>query len=302
MKKVYIVLPVFNRLAATRAFLKSVRKQTYTNYEVVICDDGSSDGTGEYLRENAPWVTLIQGTGNLWWTAGINRCIRNVLSRCEEDDYFLTINNDTYIPPSFLEQKMQRAAEFPSCIIGSACVYMEDPEFIETSGFNMDFQRCVARSLTARGERRGPGHNGVVSVTHLPGKGVLIPAVVFRELGLYDEVALPHYHADTDLTLRATEAGYRVLVDFDSVVYSDINLNNMTIPGQSMTIKDIVKTFRGPYSPNNFRICNSFAKKHFKGRRRFTYLIKTYTKIIGGMTLRYLRSKIRPVNSNDATS
>jgi GT2 family glycosyltransferase len=293
---VYIVFPVHNRIESTKDFLTSLSKQSAQNYKLVICDDGSTDGTGEYLSTHHPDVTVIQGTGQLWWTAGINKCVHHVLENSSDSDYILTLNNDILLPDNYIEQKLQRASEYPDAIIGTLCVYSDNKKIIETSGYVMGFEKCEGKRLTRPGEKRTEKHKGVVEVTHLPGKGVLLPVKVFKDIGLYDEVNLPQYHADTDLILRAHKAGYCVLVDFDSVIYSDVNANNMVLPTHAITLKGIVDTFRGPYSMNNFSIYNNFAKKHFPDRR-VKYLLKTYFKIIGGLARRYLQYRLRRLKS-----
>ena len=98
---------------------------------------------------------------------------------------------------------------------------------------------------------KGEQHKGVIEVTHLPGKGVLFPVKAFRDVGLYDEVNLPQYNAYTYLVLRAYKAGYKVLLDYDSIVFSEVNTNNMSLPMQKITIKGIINTFVGPHSMNS---------------------------------------------------
>ena len=286
----YIVFPVFNRLEATKRFLNTLKKQTVSNYKLILCDDGSTDGTGEYLRESHPDVVILEGEGDLWWTAGINKCVNYVLSHCNDSDYILTINNDVTLPGNYLEQKLLRAKEYPRSIIGSLCVYSDDEEIIETSGYVMDFQKCENRRLTRPSEKRTEKHRGVWEATHLPGKGVLIPVAVFNSIGLYDEINLPQYHADTDYVLRAHSAGFKVLVDFDSLVLSEVNINNMVLPKTEITLSGIAKTFIGPYSMNNFTIYNRFAMKHFPDNR-WKYLFKLYAKIVSGLVKRYVKWK-----------
>ena len=287
---VYIALPVHNRLESTRSFLQCIFRQTYRPMKVVICDDGSTDGTSEYIRQHYPQVQLVQGNGQLWWTGGINKTLEVILTEADDSDFVLTINDDVVLDEHYLAQKIARARAYPGAIIGSACVYLHDPERIETSGLRMDFQRCVSESITKTGEKFRERFKGMVAVTHLPGKGVLIPVAVFRTIGVYDQEKLPHYHADSDFTLRAHRAGYAVYVDFDSVIKSDVNLKNMVIPGQKMTLAAILKTFRGPYAPNNFRIYYNFAAKHFPRRTQsWCFLVKKYLRIFGGLARRYFQ-------------
>jgi GT2 family glycosyltransferase len=288
-KTVFIVFPVHNRITETKAFLASLAQQTVGNYKVVICDDGSTDGTAEYISNNYPDVVLIEGTGDLWWTAGINRCVRYVLSHCNESDYILTLNNDTTLPANYIEQKLERAGQYPNTIIGSLCVYADNRNMIETSGYIMNFAKCRGERLTRPGELRNERHTGVAEVTHLPGKGVLLPVKVFKDIGLYDEANLPQYHADTDLVLRAHKKGYKVLIDFDSIVYSEVNRNIMALPTNKISLQNMLRSF-GPHSINNFRVYNNFAVKHFPDNR-FKFLLVTYAKTIGGMIKRYLKYK-----------
>lgn len=288
---VYVVFPVHNRLESTQRFLKSLKQQTFENFQVVICDDGSTDGTGEYLSSHHPEVVVLEGDGNLWWSAGINKCIEYVLSHCHESDFVLTINNDALLPDWYLKQKMARAEEYRDSIIGSLGVYADNEELIETSGYILDFDSAKLQHLTKPGDVRSGIHKGMQEVTHLPGKGVLLPVKVFRDVGLYDAANLPQYHADTDLVLRAHKSGYKVFVDFDSIVYSEVNTNNMVLPSDRITIKGMLNTFVGPYSMHNFRVRNYYAKKHIPNNRRFRYLFTSYVKIIGGQLKRYLRYK-----------
>lgn len=291
MKKIFVVFPVHNGLEQTIQFMESLGKQSYQNYEVIVCDDGSVDGTSEYLKNNYPAVKVVQGTGDLWWTGGINMCVERALQECETGDFILTINNDVILDDHYLQQKITRSEQYPNTIIGSLCVFMSDPDLIETSGIIVDFDKCDSVSLTKNGEKRTQAHTGIVDATTLPGKGVLIPVKVFKEIGLYDQDNFPHYHADTDFILRAFKAGYRVVVDFDSLVYSDVNYKNMTLPSNMMTVKNIVATFRGPYSQNNWQIKCNYAKKHF-GLKWRRYLVIKYIRIVGGLVVRYLRFKL----------
>jgi len=276
MKKIYVVFPVFNGLDSTAEFLQSMEAQAFDNYQIVICDDGSTDGTKDFILRNYPDVVVVDGAGDLWWTGGINECVKYVLDNCEENDFILTINNDVTIDSDYLQQKIERANECPGSIIGSLCVYMDNHDLIETSGFVVDYDKCTASSITKRGEIRGDLHKGVVDVNYLPGKGVLIPVSVFNKIGLYDDNRFPHYHADSDFVLMANEAGYRVLVDYESIVYSDVNLKNMTIASEIMTLSNILKTFQGRYTPNNYMVIKNFSKKHFSKKWK-KYLIKKHT-------------------------
>lgn len=287
---VYVVVPVFNRLLTTMRFMESMQRQSYPNFQVVICDDGSTDGTGEYLKSLEGQVIVVQGTGDLWWSGGINRCVEYVLEHAPEDALVITLNDDVDLGADYISQKVKRSFERPGAIIGSLCVYQTDHDVIETSGLLMNFKTCMAKPLVVQGAKRSHiNFQGCVSVTHLPGKGVLVPLNVYRQIGLYDAKRLPHYHADTDFTLRAYERGIEVLVDFDSIVMSEVNVANMGV-SSAITLRGIAKTFDAKKGVNGFPAYKNFALSHFPNRW-LQYLCVTYIKILLGLTRRYFVSK-----------
>jgi len=96
----YIIIPIFNRIEYTKGCLLSLYKQTYKNFKIVVINDGSTDGSGKVLERDFPSVHVINGDGNLWWTAATNLGVKFALKNGA--DYILTLNNDTIATPDFL--------------------------------------------------------------------------------------------------------------------------------------------------------------------------------------------------------
>ena len=78
------------------------RKSTTRNFEIVVVDNGSVDGSPEKLLENAPEIRLIRNATNLGFAGGCNVGMRDALRR--GTDYVLLLNNDTIVAPDFLSQ------------------------------------------------------------------------------------------------------------------------------------------------------------------------------------------------------
>ncbi len=83
-KTIAIIIPVRNSLEYTKkclAVLENLTAKAVSNawrYEVVVVDDGSDDGTEDWIRANHPAVHLCFGDGSLWWSGGINLGMRYV--------------------------------------------------------------------------------------------------------------------------------------------------------------------------------------------------------------------------------
>lgn len=199
----FVVIPVHNRRDLTRACLQCLSKQTWAAFHIIIVDDGSSDGTGKMILEEFPQVILLRGDGDLWWTRSINLGVKEALSRGA--DYILTLNDDTEPPFAFIEQILAGSETHPLTLIGCCAVSIKTGEIVYT-GENLNW-------LTAKNKKVPPvqeGDNPLVPVSHFPGRGLLIPAQVFHEIGLYDNKHFPQMVADVDLTLRASRAGYSI--------------------------------------------------------------------------------------------
>ena len=64
--KLYVVIPVFNRIQHTTRCLQTLERQSCGNFTIVLVDDGSTDGTARLIEKRFPWVHRIAGNGS-WW-------------------------------------------------------------------------------------------------------------------------------------------------------------------------------------------------------------------------------------------
>lgn len=206
-----IVIPVHNRRAITQDCLSSLFKQIYTNYKVIVIDDGSTDGTAAMIAEQFPQVTVLRGDGNLWWSRATNMGVEHALN--DGAEYILTLNDDTIAPPDFLENMMRWAQKTPNALLGAYAIdaVTGSPVY---GGEIINWITASSVSLLDRlsAEKRV----GLHRVTHFPGRGLLIPAEVFRRIGDFDAKRFPQLAADYDFTHRAIRAGYLVFCNYDA--------------------------------------------------------------------------------------
>lgn len=227
--RVAVVIPVRNRLAATVRFLESFRQVSYPAYTLVVVDDGSTDGTGDVLREQFPEVVCLKGDGNLWWARSTNLGVRYALE--QGYSHVLTINNDTLVSPDFLTHLVRTSLAHPGCIIGSRINFLSHPRVIWSVGGYMNWQEGIILQLRDHGgqeEEVLASRANPCPVEILTGCGTLVPAECYRRVGLYDAHSCPQYHADSEFILRAGKRGHAALVDLEAVIWNDVTSTCMS--------------------------------------------------------------------------
>ena len=100
--KVSIITLTWNSYEVTRDCLLTLKKLDYPNFEIVVVDNGSTDGSQQQLAREFPDVRRICNATNLGFAGGNNVGIRDALAR--DADYLLLLNNDTIVSPSFLRE------------------------------------------------------------------------------------------------------------------------------------------------------------------------------------------------------
>jgi len=221
MKKIFVLLPVFNRLEYTKKCLASFYRQRHTNFQIILVDSDSTDGTREYVRSHFPEVIIIHGTNEWWWTRAMQEGLQLALKLAKTGDYVLEMNNDCVFEPGYLNQLLKTSQKYRKSIVGSMCVSIDDPSYVVEAGIRIHWPTGlvwgVAPAISTQKEYFQK-MEVVDKLDALPGKGTLIPIKVFLDLGGYAVKELPHYIADYELTNRAKRAGYTLLVDTRAIV------------------------------------------------------------------------------------
>lgn len=286
-KELYIVIPVFNRKDLLLKCLDSLSKQTYKNFGVVVTDDGSTDGTEEVLREYYPEVIIVKGDGNYWWTKSINEAVKQAIK--EGCDYIMTLNDDLVVKEDYLEKMVNVIKETPKSIIGSLVVSDEEKPRLIYAG--VEKENYWIGKVYKRGKlycEYDWSLHGVANDRALPGRGVIYSVKLIDEIGLYDEKTFPQYAADDDFSLRAAKAGYKVMINLDAIIYSNIDETGAFKVGRKMGIIYTIKTLFNFKSSNNLKNMWIMTLRHFpyKWYIPIIFPIKVLRTIIGTLKSR----------------
>jgi len=168
MMKIWICIPVFNRIEFTLKCLATMKAQIFQNFTVVICDHGSTDGTTERIKRDYPETVVINTDSNLWWTGAMNRCVEYVLQQAATDDYLLTLNNDTELPSNYLAKFADYAAKYPHAILTSVVLDIDTGKRVPV-GHRQNWLTAQAKALTFENDHL-PDDKNVLEVTHASGR------------------------------------------------------------------------------------------------------------------------------------
>ena len=265
---VYVITPVHNRREITRNFLECLRRQSLRDFEVVIIDDGSTDGTSSMIAEEFDEVSLLTGDGALWWTGATNVGLRYALAKAADDDYVLIINDDVEIDDDYLDRMTSFAARHPRALVGSVIVDVKDPDRIVDGGRLRNWITAKLEILHRGLPLSSFSRDDFFEVAQLSGRGMLAPVRLFREIGLYDAERFKH-RGDTELPVRAARHGYRLLMYYGAAVRSHTDLTNATEMGR-YRLGDFRKYFFDFRSSGSVAFRYNFAVSTYRSPLQFT--------------------------------
>jgi N-acetylglucosaminyl-diphospho-decaprenol L-rhamnosyltransferase len=203
-KHVAALMAVHNRLALTQRCVACLRAAADgARLEIVVVDDGSTDGTGEWLAAQ-PDVTVLRGDGGLWFGGAMDRGLRHLNARgAEGPEFVLILNNDTYVRPGALARMIAEAG--PRTVVATA-YWTEDRRELSTTGYVWKrWNGLVDASRT----KQWPVDGGrpTVAVDAVSTTVVLVPAALLRAAKLPDAALHPHNRYDAILSARLRDAG-----------------------------------------------------------------------------------------------
>lgn len=250
MKHIAALLTVFNRKQQTLACLDRLFNQDIPegySLAVYLVDDGCTDGTTAAILEQFPKkVNIIQGDGTLFWNRGMHLAW-TVAAKERDYDYYLWINDDTFIYDDCIKRLLRESLEFDdkAIVVGSTCA-VGNRDKITYGGWQN------GKIITNVHERQW--------CDAINGNIVLVPKYVFAILGMNDPY-FRHAAGDTDYGLRAKEKGVKCFIGKDIFGECDLHDRPTVWMDPSQPFKKRWNNFFSPLGNNPFEFFY-FKKKH----------------------------------------
>jgi GT2 family glycosyltransferase len=280
--RLYILLPVHNRREITRGFVACLQAQTFTDFHLVLIDDGSDDGTAEMVREEIPAATVLRGNGDWWWAGSLQRGLDWLQGNVPDGDaLILFINDDVRFEPDYLAHAVHIMTGRRGVLMLSRFRRPGDGA-IHESGIAADLKRMrfeVAKSAE--------------EINCLSTRGLFVHWSDVRAIGDFHPKLLPHYLSDLEYTLRACRRGFRCETSAELVV----ELNEATT-GYHQLAERKFSTYLGKYfskkSPINPVYWSSFVLLTCGPLRAAVNLARIWAGAVGNIIKAFLSSRRPP--------
>jgi GT2 family glycosyltransferase len=207
-----LIIPNWNGERVLHTCLESLRRQSFQNFETVLVDNGSTDGSVELVRRHFPEVRLIPLRENGGFSAAVN-----VGLGVSNAEYAALLNPDTEADPGWLEALIRAAERHPeTSFFASKLVDFYDRRILDGAGDAL--RRSGLPYRLGHGELDRGHFDREAYVFGACAAAALYRRTLFEQIGPFDEDFFA-YCEDGDISFRSQLAGHRCLYVPEAVVY-----------------------------------------------------------------------------------
>ena len=292
-KKVAVILVNWNSFALTFNCIDSLQQMVYRDFDILVTDNGSEDGSGKKLKEHYPGLILIESPINLGFTGGNNLGMQYAIENGYE--YVILLNNDTFVKndslavlTTFMDQHHEAGAIQPM-------IYFNHDRSLLWNGGSY-FNPWLGHTYTVNyNQSLKPSNSRIKEVGWISGCAFMTRVSVLKQTGLFPENMFIYYE-DVDLSFRIKKLGYQLIYHPDSVIYHIAGMSNkQKTKGKEGFINPIVHYL-------NIRNRIWLLKKHTKGLHipitflfNFFYIIAVMGYFVARLRFTKFRTVLRAV-------
>ena len=287
MKSLAVVILNYNGIKLMEKFLPSVIKFTPSKYNIYIIDNGSSDGSVEFIRSNFKKINIVELNKNYGYAKGYNIGLKKI-----NDDILCLLNNDVEVTEKWTEEVMiQFKNEKETAVIQPKMKDSNKRDYFDYAGASGGFldrygyPYCNGRIFN-KIEKDNNQYNKINNIFWACGACFFVRNNVFKKFGGFDEIFWAHFE-EIDLCWRLQNSGHKISFNPNSTIYH-VNAGTLNIDNPKKTyfnFRNMLFTITKNSKHNLFLL---LFEKHFidviiaiyllfsKGPIHFIAIIKAY--------------------------
>ncbi len=209
---VSVIIPNWNGKNVIRDCLNSLQSLIYPNYELIVVDNGSTDGSVKMISEEFPTVRLIISPLNLGFAGACNLGIK-----ASKGQLIALFNSDAIADPYWLSELVDCISKEDDVAMASGLIFYETPsDVLWSAGARIDGITGMPYHI-GRGERLHSRVN-IEDADYLPGCAIIFSRTMIKKIGFLDEGYFL-YGDEVDWTFRAKRLGYKIKLNPNALVW-----------------------------------------------------------------------------------
>ncbi len=218
--KVYLIVLNWNDKELSGKCLSSIQNVTYPNFEVLIIDNNSKDGSVDYFKEHFPQYNILSLKKNLKYAGGNNAGVEYLDPK--QEDFLVFINNDTIVSSDFLNHLINPFLSDPNCIITvPKILYAMDINKIWYAGGLINMWTGTIDHIGIR-NYDAPRYSFLMETDYATGCCLCINASDFKKLNYFD-TNFNMYCEDVDLSIRAKKMNRKIVYSPKSIILHSVS-------------------------------------------------------------------------------
>jgi GT2 family glycosyltransferase len=208
--KVAVIICNWNKKDYVLNCIQSVKASSYTNYDLIVVDNASTDGSAEAIRTAYPNDVLLVNRENLGGTGGFNTGMKYAMNRGGYD-YLHLLDNDVVVAPDAIAQLVNALENAPEAgVAGSKICFMDRPDKIHEIGAFVNFKAGINIKPNSYGRKDNKTSTKTCLVDYAAACSLMVRTSVVKEVGIMDE-GFFLYWDDIDWCARIRRQGYKIL-------------------------------------------------------------------------------------------
>ena len=218
--KIHLIVLNWNDKELSRKCLSSIEKVSYSNYEVLIVDNNSEDGSVEFFKQHFPNYDILALKDNLKYAGGNNAAVDYL--QPNEEDYLVFINNDTIVSSDFLDHLIDPFLNDPNCIITvPKILFAMDINKIWYAGGLVNMWKGTIDHIGIR-NFDAPRYSFMMETDYATGCCLCISCTDFKKLNYFD-TTFNMYCEDVDLSIRAKKMNRKIVYSPKSIILHSVS-------------------------------------------------------------------------------